>query len=214
MLFNYIYFLILILGITIGAIRYKLLSKSSKTILLLLVLTFLSEMTALCLRLNAQNDGIIYHFFQPLEFTLIGLVFWQELKNKVILLIILFHSIFALVNSIFIQHFTTSFNSNAYVLESFLSIFLGLWYLKTLLSEKTTNYFSNYPIFWFSLGFMIFDIINLFILGTHNTLVTIFPNMSSVFRITRYFSNYLLYILFILSFLCAQKKLNIDNPEI
>lgn len=208
MSYYYIYFTIMAIGLIVGIVRIKSLNKGSKLMLLLLFLTIISESLATFLKFDAQNNVMMYHIFEPIEFFLICFAFWNEIKHKAIFLMVIGNIIFALINSFFIQHYLTSFNSNAYALESFLSILLALWYLYRLLSEKTSFNFTNYPMFWISVGFMIFNVINLFILGTHNAIANVYPQIGFIFRTVRFVSNYLLYILFIVAFISPQKELN------
>ncbi|SFP28602.1 hypothetical protein SAMN04515674_102258 [Pseudarcicella hirudinis] len=208
MTYYYIYFSILIIGLIIGFTRIKSLNRSSRILLLLLALTILSESVATYLKFSARNNIIVYHIFSPIEFALISALYYNEIKNKIILVLMIIFISFACFNSINIQYFNTDFNSISFVISGLLTIIFSLWYLYLLILEKTHYNFTNYPLFWISVGFMFFNIINLFILGTYNLIALKFPEVGFLFRSIRFISNYSLYLFFTISFLCSQKSLD------
>ncbi len=206
--YYYIYFLILSLGVVVGWVKIGILNSSTKIMLLLLVVTLFSESATKYLKFTGIDPTPIYHVFQPIELTLFGYAFYLEIKNRLIIALTVGALLFAILNSLLIQQFSEEFNSNAFLLESFLIIFIAFWYLKRLLSEQTPFSFTNYPLFWISTGFTLFNVINLFILGTHNSIANKYPEVNNMFRSIRFLSNYLLYFMFILAFLSQQKRLD------
>lgn len=105
-----------------------------------------------------------------------------------------------------IYKFNTLSLQASFVCQTILSLIV----LYNLLIIKSEHSFKNFPIFWICCGFLTFSLVNLFALGAYN-----FINQNqllvNVFQKIRIFSNYLLYSLFIVSFLVKQysiKKLN------
>lgn len=209
-LYHFIYFTILFCGIIVGLVRYGVLNSNSKIMFFLLILTITSEGVTLYQKLYAEPNFIVYHLYQPIEIIVIGIAFWNEIRSKLIIYLVLANCAFSVINSLYLQPYDLEFNSNAFLIQSCTFIVLSLWYLQRLLVEKSPYIFVAYPMFWISMGFALFNIINLFVLGTHNAIANLFPEINSVFRIVRFISNYFLYIIFIISFLSSQRKLNAE----
>ncbi len=207
----YIYFIILIITLVIGLIRYKKLNSSSRILLLLLFLTIVSESIATFVRFSTINNLFVYHIFGPIEVFLIALAFYIDMRKKIIIIVTVLILLFSIVNSIWIQNINVSLNTNLFVLDALLAIFLSLWYLQMLLKDDKVLKFTDYPLFWIGIGFTIFNIVNLFILGAFNYAFSKHSNWASIFRNIRFISNYLLYILFIVGFFTKQRLLNDSN---
>jgi len=175
--------------------------------LLLLLLTLLSEISTTYYRTYGMNNVFIYHIFMPIETLLIGITFYKEIKNSWVVVLIIFAILFTIFNSLLIQNYMVEFGSYAFIVQCIFCTLLSLWYLRKLLDEKKDVGFYAYPLFWISIGFTIFNIINLFILGTINTLTVKIPNISTIFRSIRFFSNYLLYSFFVFAFFSIQESL-------
>lgn len=207
MILYYIYFGIILLGTVVGLIRFISLNTSSKFMLLVLLLTLVSEGLTTSYRFYGLNNVFIYHIFMPVEFILVGITYYMEIRNKWIIMVLILVILFEVFNSLFIQNYEMEFGTYAFIVQFIVSTFFNLWYLRKLLDEKKEVGFYAYPLFWMSLGFTIFNIINLFMLGTINTIAVKIPNIGLIFKNIRFFSNYLLYGFFILAFLSKQEYL-------
>lgn len=210
MIFYYIYFIIL-LGVSItGLLRFKRLSNSSRFLLLLLFITILSEIIATYLSKHSHSNVFVYHLFMPLEFATICLVYYVgELKILPLIAGLIFMT-FSAVNSIYWQDFYSEFNSNAFIVFCVFILSLSLFYLYQLLQINTNNSFVDFPLFWISVAFSVFSLINLVVLGTHNSIAEKQSELSTALSNIRFFSNYLLYLLFIPAFLSKQATLKGD----
>lgn len=206
--FRYPYFVILIIGIIIGLIKYKLLTKSSKLFLLLLVVTLLFEVFVFYYTHRNKSNYIFYNLFIPLEYSIIAIGFYTEVGKKWIL-----YSIALLLGFIFLSSFYISlfdeFNTNVLISNFFLITILCLAFLYLLLKEETEKSFIDFPMFWISSGFLIFCIGNLFAYGTYNLFekAGTSPVIGKIFLYIRIYSNYLLYLLFAVAFLVRQSSL-------
>ena len=203
----YIYFTIILCSLLIGISRYRQINESSRFMLLLLFSTLISEVLSTFIGYNYGTNIFVYHIFMPIEFSLITYIFFIEIKYNWMKWVSLTYIIVSIYNSLFIQYYKDTFCSYMFVLQCIITTFWSLIYLKKLLESKAQHNFTTYPLFWFSIGFTIFNIINLFILGTQNTLAFKIPNINLVFRNIRFLSNYLLYIFFIIAFFTKQSLL-------
>jgi hypothetical protein len=200
--FFIVYFSIIVISTLVGISRLKQLNKSSKLLLLLLILTLFSESLANYLRFNSIPNTWIYHVFMPIEFVVLGLMYYTEFKKKIVIFLIIAFVTLSIINSLFIQNYNEVFNSYTFIVYCILSLILSLIFLYLLITSKTQEVFTQFPLFWISIAFSIFNIINLFLLGTHNTLTGQYESIDRIFSNIRFFSNYLLYLLFIPAFLC------------
>lgn len=208
--YHWIYFGILITATSVGVYRFKNLNTSSKIMLLLVFITIISECVATYLRINKHSNILVYHIFGPTEASFIVWAFFCELKWRKLLLLIILLVLFGIINSIFLQPYKFVFNSYFFVIDALMAVSLSVLYFIKLLNQKRYFQFTDYPMFWFSTGFLIFYLTNLIMLGTFNVVKVENKLIFSFFLQVRVVTNFLLYILFIVSFLSKQRSLQID----
>lgn len=206
--FRYPYFLILFLGILVGLFRYKSLIKSNKVFLLLLIITLLFEVYVYSFINEWNSNFFLYNLFIPVYYGVISLGFFKELKKKWILYTNLLSISFLVISSMYTP-ILEKFNTNALIFTFFLIVILCLLFFNKLLKTETEQSFVHFPLFWISSGELMFCIINLFHYGTYNIFLTVDDNpfIEKLFYNVRVYSNYLLYILFIVAFLVKQNSL-------
>lgn len=205
MIFTWIYLTLLIIGTFIGFIRFKSLNQSSKIFAILLLITTITEIIAQVIfrYIFHEANFFIYHIFTPIQFTLIALGYFQEIRLKFIPYLIPIMLIVAITLSLTIQNIEV-FNSYFTNLSFFITaIFTNLYFYK-LLQFDTNHKFSDFPLFWISCGLLLFTVTNIFVFGTFNTFFNSNNIISSMFRYVRIFTNYILYIMFVIAFLNKQ----------
>lgn len=205
----FIYFGVIVFVFILGVIRFGVLSWNSKIILILLFITIISELIATFLSKSGSSNILVYHIFMPLEFSILCLAFKNQVSRILIDAFIVIFIGFSFFNSLFIQNFRSEFNSNAFVLYCILVLILSVIFLFNLLKMDGENSFKDYPLFWISIGFTLFCLVNLFILGTHNVLAENNKLLARIFTNIRFISNYFLYLLFIPAFLNRQCEIKI-----
>ena len=199
-----IYFCLLIFCFFFGFFNLKYLQRSNKLILLLLFFTITVEILAFFLGNKNINNVWLYHLFMPIELILF-LSSFNYLKNKSISIVLGIISITLMfLNSIFFQPFLGSFPSHGFVILCVNITFISIHYFYNLLMVGDTFYFRSSK-FWVAIGFLIFSILNLFLLGTFDFLVKNFDSLETVLSSIRFLSNYLLYSFIIFSFYISIK---------
>ncbi len=200
------YYLILFLGLILGAIKFKI---ANWPILLILLLTIVVETASYQLFKINKSNIFIFHIFMPFENILFSLIFYQELKKKWILNLIIFETILMILNSFFIQKYDIDFGTNSFVIFCLTQVFLASLYLFKILenpNEKVTFY--NYRLFSISIGLIFFCSINILLLGSYNFLNSKYKSIDGTFSIFRFLSNDVLYISFIFSLFLGKNVLD------
>ena len=183
------------------------LSRSSKWLVYLLLFTLFSEATSEICRIVLKNNMMVFHIYNPVQYTLMAIAYNLEIKHgKIIWLTIMGYVTFAILNAIFWQPFFEEYCSYSFNVNVILVSSLSLYYLYRLLNEETDNAFTQYPLFWISVGYLIYNCINILGLGAFNHL-SADSKLAYILEVIRTLSNYMLYSMFIVAFLTKQKSL-------
>lgn len=201
-----IYFAILLVGICVGIYNWRKLLRGSRILLLLLPIILLVEFSALGIGKMGVANIVIYNFFAPIYYTFIAMAYYQEFKSRLLLLSILLVAFVDAIISIKIESLS-KINSYFFNIMFFCISIISINYLRKLLYIKTDYNFTSFPFFWISCGFLLFSVANIFVFGTYNSFFKTDSILSIVFAYIRIFTNYILYILFIIAFLSSQKSL-------
>jgi len=208
--FLIIYFWLILAGIGVGLFHFSKLSQSSRISVALLVVTLISEAVAQLLKVKMSNFPV-YHFFIPIQFFLITISYNAELRSKYLLTIFYAFLAFSVIATFTFQPLKI-FPSYTNLISSFLVIVWSLMFLRALLKQTSEYSFTQFPLFWISCGWLMFNILTLFHFGTYNYLLTVKnPVFQSVFRNVRIGANYFLYGCYIISFLTSQRQIEQHN---
>jgi hypothetical protein len=205
------------LGIFIGITSYTKINKVAKFLFFLLVVTFVAELLAEYSAIKFKNNLFIYHFFNPVENFLLGIVYYISLRNKSGRTLALLSSIifvpFALINSFFIQPFAENkINSNAILLESVLVVFYSLMYFAEIVSREDSINLFRIPFAWVSAANLIFFGTNTFFWGLYNSLILDRKADLTIFFKILFLENVVLYLCFGIGiWLSAKKKFHDDR---
>lgn len=205
-----IYYIIMTLGALTGAFRFRHLSSGSKWLLVLLTITLITEIANNWVGKVYRTNLIISHFFSIIQCGLLVLAYRYEMKNfkllsSISLLFILILGVFNIVSnySILSKQYPTT-------LKTIYSIIIFCWtllYLRKMLYTELSDSFVNYPLFWISIGWLIFTVLTLVNFSLFNYIGHYALNFSLLFQYIRIVANFQLYSLFIIAFLTKQKTL-------
>ena len=149
--FYILYFSILTSGIVAGRLRYQFLDKGGRIILLLLAVTLINEIAVASFMWADLNRTRIYHFFSPVELSLLSWYFFVTTVRggqKFIPWLVTLYCAAAAGNILFVQSIE-DLNKNYIIMESFLVITMSLYALfKILINEQIALPFC-YNHFWF-----------------------------------------------------------------
>ena len=158
----------LLIPLSIGAFRYKYLQIEGKIIYAYLLLTLLiMEIIMWYTSLKSMQNHYLINAFVPLEFLILSYVFWITLKTpiyrKILLLILVIIITFIIISDfINIEHFNR-FNSIANAVPYLGLMFFVIMYFYELLKELHIVKLSIHPMFWISVGVILYVSINFFL---------------------------------------------------
>lgn len=197
------YFLLLFVCLTILIIRKQNLKGNFIYLFCLLTSAIIVEGINYLWDLANNKQFLVFHLYQPIEYIILGLLYYRLIINKKIKRILLFsipiYVLFCIVISLTKQPITEldtyAFNTEAILLIIVTSIYL----LQIANKEIETSMYMN-PLFWVSLGLLVFYAGTFFQMGLHNLIKSGNPDLAKKLYIINYFLNYLMYLLFCVGF--------------
>lgn len=203
--YRYPYFAILVIGILVGIYRYSKLMPATRILVYLLAFTLLTEGVAYYLALVKVSNGLVYNLFMIVQPILVGYTYIQE-SSKLVIQIALGVVTFLTI-AFWWQISPAAFNSNGLVIVLVFLIMLPLNYFYQLLRKETEVPIQHFPLFWISVGILLFGVLNIFNFGMINSLNSNNPFVAFLLANIGIYSNYFFYSLFIIAFSVPQNSL-------
>lgn len=156
----------------IGLIRFRHLQKGQVAIFILVLLSILTEFGATWVAYEGGYQNLVYYGFTIAEFTLLTYVFSESWASSLrftwtgalAMLFLLF-----VVLDMFWLSGIEQFNSYSTSIESLLLIAFALLYFFLTLREMKTRHLEREPLFWISIGVLLYFSSSLFIFLFTNT---------------------------------------------
>lgn len=146
------YLALLTLSLLIGLRKYKILDTPSRIIVILLLVTLISESLSYVLAVKYSNNMPLYHFFNPIELSIIAIYYNYSIKTfrkrNIGYIIAIIGTTGSILNSIFLQPIDT-LNSYFLLFEGLLIIFMSLYSYIEIFRDIDLYAITN-PHFWFS----------------------------------------------------------------
>ncbi|MCL3778831.1 hypothetical protein EMN47_00370 [Prolixibacteraceae bacterium JC049] len=198
-----------ILPLVLGLIKFKSLSQPLKIIVLHLVFVALFEVGSRLMRAYYGNNLPLLHLYTIEEFIMLGLFFKSILedyipRNWIVLLISGFVS-YSLVNSLFIQSLYM-FNNFARGIESLLIIALAILYFIKVLNRLDIKKVTKEPLIWINTGILFYFSANLFNFILSNLALKVSSDLSRTVWLFHGIFIWLLYILIAVGLWLVPKK--------
>ncbi len=194
------------LPILAGIFLYKQNSKLQIRLLFYLILIGVLDFFLHYLSLKKINNLPLFHIFTLFEYLFIAYLFFTSLsnhlyKNIIIIGTIVYFTFNALMLALYSDIF--DFNHESRVFESFLLIAYALLYFNHLSKELSTSpdNFLQQPMFWISLGVLLYFSGNFFLFSFYRYIAKVFPMIWTLHSILNILNN----IFIAISFLCKPK---------
>lgn len=190
---------------------------SGYAIIAYLVLSLVTSIVATYLRkTGVRNNLFLFHIYTPIEYTILGLLYRNEvtgaLLKKIITATIPFFITLSIVFSAFVQKPDEN-NSFITVIESLLILSWSLFYLREVLLLQQVTHLHRFPMFWICVGILFYFTGSLITEGMLNYLIKhSLPLAQRVYSIG-YIFRYLLLILFIIGAWCQLAYKELADPE-
>lgn len=182
-------------------------------IIILLGVTFASEIISRILAYEIRNSNPAYHFFTPVQITLWAIFFLLALKNKKIRVIIsilaLALILFSIVNSILWEGLKI-FPENVLRMECIFLILGGAsLFIEKLDEPSSENIFKN-PLFIISVAVLWFNLISFIFFESHNFFLRNKIPAHSI-RTIHYISNYVYYLIILVAILLSKQFYTVER---
>jgi len=194
-----------------GIIRFRRLGALPRFFIPFLLLSIFVELaTPLQLLPFSNGNHWFFNLFTTIEFLFLGFIYHRALRAPAQRRFVVYSIIagigFALVNFIFIQGFWT-FHTISYRLFSLAIITWCLLYFRQLMQSEEEIFLLKNPMFWISTGLFFFCLGLFFYMTAFDYIV--YSNISYNERLWEIISdalNWLLYVCFLIAFLCPETK--------
>lgn len=171
---HYIYFSMLYGTIVCFISQHKHWNHTLKILFMYLIILAAVSTSAMVMQLHKINNLFLYRIFTPVEYALLCLMYYSSMKKSTIkkaihLSVYGFFAVCVLI-TFFVEGWKV-IDSYAKTIESLLiTIWILIYFRQTLITSKILN-LHNDPLFWISMGFLIYLIGSFFILGLLNQLI-------------------------------------------
>lgn len=183
--------------VMIGIYRYKLLELPKRLILALMTCSVVANVVQVVLGLYKVNNLLVGHLYVLAEFSLIACIYKIILSKfipaKAFWVMLLGFIVFSLFNAFYIQGWQGT-NSYQRTTECVLLFFVVLLYFYKTLKELQVQQIEREPMFWFSVGLLLYFSGALFIFIFSNYLLRYSQDLGITFWIVHDFFLILFYI--------------------
>lgn len=211
-----IYYLVLALGILVGASRFYKMSAGSRWFYRLLVVTAIVEGLAYYVGHIYHSNLIVYRIFGPIQYTTYVFAYATELnraRNWLTISIVAVWTVYLIDTAINWSSLTITYHTLPRTVSAVLMVFWALFYLRTMLEDRSSSRFEYYPLFWLSIGWLQFSVLTIVNLGALNYIGALGGSYLQLFEYVRTGGNIILYVLFSVAFLTPQHQLKLAPPS-
>lgn len=156
----------LLAPVTIVCVRYRQLSDTSRRIGFYIGLAATTSLVTWIMWRNRANNLPVLHVYTVLEFYMVSWFFNLALRGFMprwlIPGLVIGFTVFAVLNTLFLQPLMV-FNTYARGLEALLIIIYSVMLMSRILHESKVSNLQSYPAFWFSVAFLAYFSLSLFL---------------------------------------------------
>jgi hypothetical protein len=201
----YITLLIILGSIVLFFVKYAYTTRELKLLGIFLLVTFVFELYANYLLYYSIRNLYVYHILIPVQYALLAGIYIYALVNRTLKRIIVFSiPVVVVVSAVFaftIQPIT-AYNSYAVSIKNILLAAWVLCYYRELFVLLHVSRIEQEPLFWISTGLLFYSLGDFFVEGLMNHMISHSMDLAQKFYYVYYLLNILLYLSFIMAFLC------------
>jgi hypothetical protein len=217
--FQYIYLFLLIISFLISLFQYVKYGQAYqlKLICCLLGIGVLAEIVQFYMKeTSSPYTGFIYHIYNPAEYVMYALIYFQFCKNlqakRILKASIPIYLLFALLFSTFIYKVVEGQkDTHNHIVGDILKVILPLYYLYELYNDDNQASIVSLPMFWISVGNLFFFSLVAIFMSVRVEL----QHLDKALERTLYFwlntiPNYIMYVMYIIGLLCYRPSNNLS----
>ncbi len=204
-----IYMSVFVVSFLFSFLTFKSESKSLRLFIPLLFLGLLTEGIVHYEKFHSRNIlPVVYRIYIPVEYMFMGMIYFFNVRNKFIRKLIIASMIFFGIFCFMLMITATKISgwpSLEFNVEGFLMLVIASYHLLSLNGEDGESIFWR-PFFWIDGAFLLFYSGTFFLMSLYDKL-----KMADAYKAGLYLSsinrglNILLYLLFIVAFLCSAR---------
>lgn len=208
-LYFYIYYVLLLASFTLFLI-FKKRDRNLKYIGALLLISFLTEVTVEILIQSGRPYYFLYHFYGLLDYILLVYYLYKNQPVKFIRSVMLWSIPLVFFTCLYLSIFRIGLNNYQGMNIIIRGAILILFSIITLFTFHDEKPIYRVPVFWISVGLIIFFSGTFFMNGVYNGLIKNYPTDKNYYKklhgIINLGFNYLLYLIFCLAIICSPPK--------
>jgi hypothetical protein len=215
-IYDIIYYSNLLISALVGCVLFRKIEIQYKWLTVLIVLTLISEMTAKYVAYGLDKpNSIVYHFFTPLEYILLVIIFIyfinQKKWNRIITGSAAGLLVFEIVNTIYFQPLQET-NTNTIIMESTLLVGLSLLLFLKIRETPSKQNILKKGVFWFNSAVLCYYSFNIIIWGFHSMKVYLLDNPPQIIYDFNMILSGILYLIYMLAIILNSKRVS-ETPE-
>jgi len=208
-----IYFIILLIPLITGVVRYKKLTIPFKILTFSVIVALFWEILSEIFALRYNNNAFISHLQGVSGYIFYSIVFFylfkSSLTKKAVLISVILVIIFSIINALFIQPYDQVFPTNVYLITNAFGVIFSLLIFKQMLQYPLEVNIIKQSIFWFNTAILLFSATMFLNMGFTNYYAKHKWGMDIIFYIW-FCSDCLLNILISISLLTDNKENSIQ----
>lgn len=203
-----LYYLVIIALIIQISLRYKRILLKGKILLyILIIIISITEVAVDILKLNNRNHRFIYHFYIPIEYTLLSFFYAVNIRNRVLkssiyISLALYLPVIIYISLQKIQ--LSEFPSFQFNITGLLLVIFSFLTIQTILFNNYNIRIVKVPIFWFCTGVIFFYIGVFYFNGAYRYLLITNQQLAkSLNTVINGTFNIVFYLFWIYGFACS-----------
>lgn len=204
-----IYYTLMILSLATFLYRRKKLENKLFLIAGLIVIAICVELIVDYVEwVTGQRPWILFHIYQPIEYLILGLVFFYNMKSnlvgKLIIVSLPIYLLCIVSYYIFNPQYIHTPRFIDFVLESFLlSLWAAIHIMELVNTDEITQHITQMPLFWISFAVLLFYSGSIFIMGFRYYFIVNDKELGEKLMTIPHYLNLIFYLLLTIGFLCT-----------
>lgn len=211
--YDIFYYCSLVLSVVVSCFLFRKADEGFRWLTVLLIITLINESVAKYVAYGLhQSNGIVYHIFTPIEYTLYVIIVSKFLRHKKLNILLWLSALGLILFEIVDTHIFQSIQlNNAMIAESTLLVILSLILFLKIRQTPSKENIINRGVFWFASAMLCYYAFNILIWGFHNMKVYLLDNPPQIIYDFNMILSGILYLTFTIAIILHAKSKTQSN---